>query len=217
MEIPSDLANKVRANLSFVGEKCEVPGFEEELSSLLSRTGSVLAGGFVLGSITDTLSPNSDLDIYVGYETFRPLLSYFLTIGEYKDTNISSPYDSSFFKKNGILVCFSFQLRSKSIGSYGACSVDLMIAEQGRKVLDVVSNFDFTFCEVWYNGVDVNGTYLQDTLNKRGSMRKEYLPAFLSNNKFTLARYTKYLSKGYKIDLGDIQPGITMPERRIDI
>jgi hypothetical protein len=92
-----------------------------------------------------------------------------------------------------------------------------MISERDRDVLDIVSNFDFTFCEVWYNGIDVNGTYLVDTLNRRGRMRKEYLPVFLDNNKFTVKRYIKYLGRGYTIDLGDTHPKPELPKKRIEL
>lgn len=65
--------------------------------------------------------------------------------------------------------------------------------------------------------MNVGGTHLQDTLNHKGSLRKEYLPVFLNNNKFTIARYLKYLNRGYKIDLGDIKHGTTLPDEHIDV
>lgn len=134
------LTDKVKHNLKLVADQCESPGFNEELSLLLATTGSVVAGGFVLGSINDSLAKSSDIDIYTPYATFRPILDFLLKRGEYTDVNVSSPYDSSFFNKNGILVRFGFRID----GDYEhSCSIDLMILKEDRKVLDTVSNFDF--------------------------------------------------------------------------
>jgi hypothetical protein len=71
--------------------------------------------------------------------------------------------------------------------------------------MDVVSNFDFTFCEVWFDGKEVNGTYLDDALAGRGILRKEYVRAMtIERNRFTLTRMEKYIRRGYIIA---IEPG----------
>ena len=216
------LSDKVKANLKIVADQVGSENFDAELIELLSNTDAVIAGGFVLGSINNSLSSTSDLDIYVRHANFRPLLAFLLTRGRFQDFNISSPYDSSFFNKNGILARFGFSIYGKYVDSEtnergGVCAVDLMVLKEGRGVIDTVSNFDFTFCEVWFDGVDVNGTHLKDTLAFKGKLREEYLPAFLTGNKFTMARYAKYLNKGYTIDLGKIVPGVKPSVAKIDV
>ena len=76
-----------------------------------------------------------------------------------------------------------------------------MVLREDRGVIECVSNFDFTFCEVWFDGRSVNGTHLEDAIAGRGTMRQDYLTVFLAGNKFTLSRYKKYISRGYSITL----------------
>jgi hypothetical protein len=295
-----NLAEKVKTNLQSIAEGIQRPAFADELSQLLIETGAVIAGGYVLGSIRDKLSDKSDLDIYVSHANFRPMLEYLLTIGQYEDINISSPYDSSFFHKNGIIARFSFAVNrttnkgvdtattlsspvQRSVRAHKVltrtperpssppyegyvynyhgpnptghilhegylcqhadpakpsdpikdareivppvtpsnkpvyrCMIELMVLKEDRSVIDTVSNFDFTFCEVWYDGRDVNGTHLEDALEGRGTLRKDYLPVFLNGNKFTLARYAKYLNRGYMISLDHVATPMSLPRVNLD-
>lgn len=225
----------VNKELQNIADKVKVPNFNVELNELLFSTGSVIAGGFVLGAIRGQLSTKSDIDIYSPYESFKPIFDYLMKNGRYININIASPYDSSFFQKNGILTRFNFILPAdyyfKGYGKKEAghlewpggvinhhkgksVSVDLMVLVENRTILETVSNFDFTFCEVWYDGKTVNGTYLDDTLAGKGFLRKDYLPAFYAGNVFTLKRYAKYLSRCYQIGLDKLDEGYqyTIPD-----
>ena len=217
----------VNKKLQNIAVKAKVPNFASELNELLSSTGSVIAGGFVLGAITNKLSDKSDIDIYSSYESFKPIFDYLMKNGRYVNINIASPYDSSFFQKNGILARFSFIMpadhyakgyEKKEAGhlewsggvvdyKHKAISVDLMVLVENRTILETVSNFDFTFCEVWYDGKIVEGSHLDDALAGKGFLRKDYLPAFYAGNVFTLKRYAKYLSRGYQIRLDKLDEG----------
>lgn len=170
------------------------PYFYNELRDLLIETGSVIAGGFVLGAINNKLDESSDIDIYTPYLGYQKMLDFLhRNTSTTNCVHFSSAYDLSFFKRNGILVRFSFQI--------GGRSVDLLILKEGRKVLDVVRSFDLTFCEVWFDGVRVNGTNIDDALKYKGMLRKEYAQSLFEGNVFTLGRMAKYHRRSYTITI----------------
>jgi hypothetical protein len=204
MEASDSNADKVIASLNKVEEIAGIPSFRENLCNLLIDTQSVIAGGFVLGSIRNTLSRQSDLDIYVPHSAASKVVDFFLAIGKYPHCHTTHPYDHSFFYKNGILARFTFYIyEPMTIECFDdkTISVDVMVLREDRGVIECVSNFDFTFCEVWFDGRSVNGTHLEDAIAGRGTMRQDYLAVFLAGNKFTLSRYKKYISRGYSITL----------------
>ena len=200
-------------NLTKLSNEFNIPTFAGELVDMLRQCRAVIAGGFILGSITNRLSKSSDIDIYVGIERHRPLLDLLIKYGRINEINVATPYDTSFFSRNGIFTRFSFSIIKNTIWdgpstfdeicdeNCNSFDIDLMVLKEDREVVDCVSNFDFTFCQVWFDGEKVNGTHMEDTLAFKGSLNPEYLSTFLSNNKYTIARYTKYLLRGYQIDL----------------
>lgn len=164
------------------------------LLEALTQTGAIIAGGFVLGSINRKLNPGSDIDIYVSETSYLPLLKFLNGDGtghHYSYGNISSPYDTSFFKRNGINIRLSFD----------SPKIDLLIIKEGRTPQEVASNFDLTFCEVWYDASkdDIYGTFIEEALASRGYLRKSYMEVFLLGNVFTMRRVRKYISRGYQI------------------
>ena len=72
--------------------------------------------------------------------------------------------------------------------------------KNGYMAKDVVSNFDLTFCEIWFDGKDVYANYKDDVLQKRGLLKDDYLELlFIDNNKFTKNRIEKYKNRGFEI------------------
>jgi hypothetical protein len=104
---------------------------------------------------------------------------------------ISSEYDLSFFKKNGIKFKIEIFINDKRC--------DIMIINKDRNLLDVVSNFDLTCCQLWYDGFKMDGTHLKDISNKITNLNPDYLESLLDNNEFIINRIGKYKSRGYKI------------------
>jgi hypothetical protein len=64
-----------------------------------------------------------------------------------------------------------------------------------------VSNFDLTFCEVWYNGINFYANYPSDVMGRIGSLKQDYVESLLSGNAFILKRIRKYRRRGYKINI----------------
>jgi flavodoxin len=185
------------------------------LSGILVRTNAVIAGGsVVMPYTTDYYSVSiNDLDIYVNaenaYELFLELQGEFgYQIGEEIGDGVflAPAYDESFFRKNGIAGRFRMYtaVRREDDSTLTMPPVDLIVISGEKTPIEVVSNFDLTFCETWYDGIDVWSNYKDDLLNLRGKLKPDYVDALLKNfNKFIQERIIKYTRRGFKIEIGD--------------
>lgn len=185
----------------------------KEFNNKLNYYNALVAGGFILQALTSEPSSLevrgggciSDIDIYVNKRNATNVLSYLTSIANrYKILNNkyhqAPPYDQSFFRKNGILYRIHFKLQ---ITPYTIRDIDLMIVDDNKKLTDVCSNFDLTFCEVWWDGKNVSTwseENMENLLNKRGRLREEYQDALFNNfNEFIAKRITKYVKRGFDI------------------
>jgi hypothetical protein len=160
---------------------------------------AVIAGGSVLKVYSESTSNynwrNTDIDIYVHQKNAAEFIK---SIGHLLNFNMKShaapAYCMSFFRKNHIL--------SRLTGTIGGSNVpcDIMIVDNSYSIEHVVTNFDLTFCEIWYDGKDVRST--EDVGKKHGFLRDEYKDSlFKYNNYFIQGRIRKYTERGFKIDL----------------
>ena len=170
-----------------------------DFSSLLKETESLLAGGFVLDAVNITRLRNIDMDIYVNLSNAKKLFEVLTTEYNFRVAllHTAPAYDQSFFRKNNIIeriALFRRDTRKK-------ITIDIMIIPDTVNVKTVVQNFDLTFCEIWYDGLNVAGTDLENSLAKKGYLRDEYKESLLVYfNKFILNRIRKYTKRGYSID-----------------
>ena len=169
------------------------------LNDALISENAYIAGGSILSCYTEPKFKTYDLDIYVNQRNFNNLIVKLNEIYNFtieKDINIAPPYDDSFFKKNNIL----FRVRGKSFTVIKIPSIDIMVIPDEINITDVLSNFDLTICEIWYNGRTINGTSLADIKNKVGYLRKEYNDSLFKHlNTFIIKRIKKYRERGFKI------------------
>lgn len=191
------------------------------LGQTLQNTGALLAGGFVLRAIhqdTDLEGGEGliwsdiragDMDLYVTRSKASELLNTLAAYGIMPasgwgrvletittDLVLAPAYDQSFFRKNGILMRIPL-----FVGENSSHRIDLMVLVDGKEPIEVVTNFDLTFCEVWWDGNMVHGTDLEAAYHKRGVLRKGYRDALLVHfNKFIIKRIKKYLDRGYTIE-----------------
>ena len=137
-----------------------------------------------------------DFDIYVHKDRFRVLLKHLQDI-KYRVTSITlaSPYDMSFFRKNGIIS--RLHLRREGTPT----PIDLLIVN--RDPLKVVTNFDLRACQIWWDGGMVQCTHPNDIDNLSTSLNDEYVPTFKEGNKFLRKRMCKYLRRGFQIFVKD--------------
>lgn len=167
----------------------------EFLSNILQQTEAVIAGGYILSHISKGWT-SSDIDVYVNLRNVVTLIQFFRSIN-YRISFIHTapPYDQSFFRKNNII-----QRIRMYHNQFGYISLDIIVILDDKTVESVVTNFDLTFCEVWYDGKDIKGSNLKDAIMKKGKLRVEYNKALFENfNNFIIERLKKYTYRGYKI------------------
>ena len=150
-----------------------------KLIALLKDTGAILSGGFVLNAIAKYYimgpGPAPDLDIYVPLANMPRFLSSLvndtlnLKAFDHFDATI---YCRSFLRKNGIRRVHTFTTANDK-------SVDVMAVRSRKTVQDVCSNFDLTFCQVWFDGTNVFATHPDHIREKKGYLQGEYIDTFV--------------------------------------
>jgi hypothetical protein len=179
------------------------------LCTLLQETGSLIAGGSVLQSYQrathdEEQVSSKDIDIYVPIRNILRFKEQFLQIvGDritIEQAYHSSLYCNSFLQKNGIKKVISYYLRSHTNRSF-ARTFDIMIVRNRRTPLQVVNNFDLTFCQIWFDGEHIYASHPEHIRQKKGILQGEYVNLFLQGNDFLKARLRKYGNRGYEIGL----------------
>lgn len=172
-------------------------------------TGALVAGGSILSSFGDFTI--NDLDIYVNFSNGEILLNKLAQCGykmpRYKDPQQASQYDQSFFHKNNIMARL-YLLHENRNDHCRKNSIDVMIIPDGYSLENVVTNFDLSFCEIWWDG---EATYASDPYgvrHKSGVLKPDYRCALFTDfNPFISSRIRKYRSRGFSVDtcLSDFQ------------
>lgn len=162
---------------------------------------ALVAGGSILATFGKYRI--NDLDIYVHYSNAQQLIKdlcekclYFTP--HYSGFHQATQYDQSFFRKNNILSRFCLRDRTNT-----RKSIDVMVIPDDYPIEDVVTNFDLSFCEVWWDGKDVYANDPYGVRTKSGILKPDYRQSlFQEMNMFIIRRMQKYRSRGFKIDIG---------------
>ena len=166
-----------------------------DLKWLLKNTQAIIAGGFVLQSIANfEVFKRPDLDIYVSYQNmpiFLGELNRYFKFKGYRHFD-ATIYCRSFLRKNGIRRVHTFQ-------DTGKLSIDVMSVRGRKTPQEVCSNFDLTFCQVWYNGTSVFATHPEHIKEKKGYLQGDYIQTFAKGNVFLQRRMKKYKDRGFTI------------------
>ena len=184
-----------------------------DFNAALISAEALVAGGSVLAPYTAGSSNSlhiSDIDIYIHASKAEEFVEVLKTKLEYvfrELGNYTAPaYDQSFFRRNNIVA--RFRLESKKY-TY----IDIMIIPDNITLLSVVTNFDLTFCEIWYDGKSVKASDPAGILAKTGMLKKDYVENLLVYlNHFTIKRLEKYVKKGFTISY-DLEPGYTFKKK----
>ena len=168
-----------------------------DFSDLLKESNALLAGGSILSAITNNRL--NDLDIYVPINKLKTFLDELGKIFNSKSYRIieSSKYCSSFLRRNGIKKVYTLVQGDYYVGK----KIDIMSIRNNRTPLQVVNNFDLTFCQTWYDGEHVYASHPEHIKTRSGVLQKEYVPIFIAKNDFLKWRVKKYVRKGFKISL----------------
>lgn len=185
------------------------------LCTLLQETGAIIAGGSVLQAFQDATNNDTeikqqDIDIYVPVKTAKAFFDAFVRDSvtailqptqerSYK----SALYCTSFLQKNGIKKVYNFikDLGPQRGSQTKRIEFDVMIVRNRRTPVQVVNNFDLTFCQVWFDGQSIYASHPDDIKQKKGTLQGEYVDLFLKGNQFLHKRIQKYGTRGYKVVL----------------
>ena len=171
------------------------------LSQILKDCNAVIAGGSVLSAYVDSRSRLNDIDVYVNKKNAIKLKNRIKEIG-YTDIfkgDIQSQYDNSFFVKNNIIARFPVARKGSKYLDKNTY-IDIIIVSDNVDIIQVVNNFDLTFCEIWYDGIHVHAADPKGVLEKKGYLKKDYVEKLLvCFNKFTINRVDKYKNRGFEI------------------
>jgi len=218
-----EVTPKVIANLTTIlGEEKK-----DQLLTLLANTDSLIAGGFLLHALHDEKEHNDgilphephrdrrdrnalpDADIYVPMEHAATFMDEFcygedpVLIGnQYQvDSFKSSMYCESFLRKNGIQMIHNITIKRGDPPRQIYYEFDIMILRSWRLPIEVVNNFDLSFCQVWFDGTDTYASNPDHVREKKGMLQGEYVNLFLQGNTFLQQRLNKYKTRGYEIRL----------------
>lgn len=210
-ELPEYVANFKEIIKRVINNK--VPN--QDFDKLLIENGALVAGGSVLAASQGPNTKINDFDIYVPMEKafsfFAQFVNFLFTIygKEYSFIEYSkfasSFYCNSFLRRNGIKQVHRFHVMDPhSNKKEDALAVfDIMTVRKIRKPIDVVNNFDLTFCQTWYDGKTIWTSHPEDIRSKKGKLQGDYRKLFINGNKFIHKRVKKYIDKGFGVSLDD--------------
>jgi len=168
----------------------------EEFQNLLKDNKAIVAGGSVLSSYFSNGIINN-VHIYINEKNSVSFWKQFIKIfNEHFQINSSQPkkdYDDNvFFKKNIIKGRFSVKFTDKILY--------FIIVNDEIEPESVISNFDLTFCEIWFDGTGVYANYPDDIRNKKCTLKDEYVKILIENdNTFLKERIKNYEEKGFEV------------------
>jgi hypothetical protein len=201
-ELPEFVANFTEIIKTYItfGNDADTADFNEILYSY----GAYIAGGSVLAATKWPVRAVNDFDIYVPISRsiafFKAFIEFIFRIYgndvrvQYTKFN-SSLYCSSFLRRNGIKQVHRFVL--------GELIFDIMTVRNRKRPIDVVNNFDLTFCQTWWDGERIWASHPDDVRSMKGKLQGDYRILFLQRNKFIAARVKKYITNGYAISLDE--------------
>lgn len=193
---------------------CQRFGVEfDALNNAIIQHKALIAGGSLTSMVTRPMRDVmrslvhkwSDMDVYVttNANAHVNLIEAFQALGfEMLLPTMTPPYDESFMRKNSIAMRVPFMKKIPGEQGLGV-RIDVLVVHD-IPLLQVVTNFDLTCCEIWYDGYEVrvkDETSFQRTRDnvRECFMNPEYVPAYIRGNKFLRARVAKYEARGFYI------------------
>lgn len=171
------------------------------VNKLLKDNDAIIAGGFLLGTIYKYRNISGDIDIYVPCKNLKRFNKAIAKLSQAETirTTTATSYCLSFLRKNGIRTVQT--LKDVKRRGFAQLEVDIMAVRNSNSPLNVVKNFDLSFCQIWYDGEKVYATHPDHVREKKGILQNEYIPNYLNRNRFILNRIQKYIGRGFKVNL----------------
>ena len=184
------------ANIQEEGRETSDTDILTFIKDILIDCEALVAGGFLLGTIhnydrrnnINSNDPKLDMDFYV---PCRNLVKFNKIFAKLIDAHSVSQHNATFYcrsflRRNGIRSVQTFY--SASVREFNAWGhihdikfplIDIMAVRNARSPLDVVQNFDLSFCQLWYDGKGVWATHPEDVKTKTGILQGDYVKVLL--------------------------------------
>lgn len=172
--------------------------FFETFREILLENQALVAGGSIVNAFLDIKI--NDFDVYVHHrnriQIMKQMCDAFSMVPDISRAYTGSSYDKSFFTQNHIL------MRIPLISHANLPFIDLMIIPDHIPLKTVVTNFDLTFCESWWDGKHLYASDPQGLRNREGWLKPLYRDRlFVDLNLFTIKRIRKYRRRGLTVHL----------------
>ena len=180
------------------------------INNTLKDNKAVISGGFILKAIGAFIDPKSvDIDIYVPTKNVATLKKVMEKLFKFENVDIRVAKPESKHTKDGILSVSKYSKGEPSAPGYA--EMDIVEVNADKTPIDVIKNFDFTFCENWYDGTTVFMTYPEHVEKKAGFLEKHYMDLLYEGDSVLFKRMEKYIGRGFKIsiDMNKIPKNIT--------
>jgi hypothetical protein len=152
---------------------------------------------------------SDDIDIYVNAKNCIPLRNFLMQncksfeIPKPVDDNgktqkKESTYTTSLFKRSKIIKIIRFNGITPGTHRIGV-HIDLMIVSNSVTLPEVVQKFDLTCCKVFFDGTNVQGWHLEDTIQYKAALDNYFVSSLLTGKKKIQERMEKYKSRGFAI------------------
>lgn len=190
---------------------------------VLKDAHALVAGGSVVSALID--KPINDLDVYVHYSYAMQLILQLMNECKFSTKSwkihTGSMYDESFFRRNHILLRvplykqFQRGRRDRRIefGNQPVADdfqIDVIVIPDEIRLEEVITNFDLSFCETWWDGDKVYSADPDGIRFREGRLKPTYWKCLFQDlNWFTVRRLKKYRSRGFTINLCD-DPEMTL-------
>lgn len=183
--------------------------FELFIDNLI-KSGGIISGGTLVKIIASPFEKwyGQDLDIYVNTYKAANFANKIKSENHntYEQFTVYTPnikngyYCKSFLQKNGINHVFKLHPRIINFKHLGM-PMDIVSVRNDKDVVDVVKNFDLSFCKVYYDGHNVYAFHPAHLVCKSGELSEDYLESYKEKNMFILDRVEKYKTRGFKIKI----------------
>ncbi len=180
-----------------------------DMFDFLLKRNFVVAGSYVLHAMYGPRIKANDIDIYINCKYYVETKLY---LKEYiKSFKFAYTNHKSLYNLDGIKHMINVDIRSKYESNDCNIKIQLMfVDDQYGLPYFIKNNFDFSICQIWYDGYNVYSTQTEKEYNEDiGHVNPKYVEDCDLNviNRFrivyrvcnTMARYFKYVNRGFKI------------------
>ena len=170
------------------------------INKILKDNKAIISGGFILKAIGKFDDPKSvDIDIYVPTEKVGTLKYDMARLFNYTTRVKHNANPESKHTKDGILSVSKYSKGEP--GAPGYAEMDIVEVNADKTPIDIIKNFDFTFCENWYDGTTIFMAYPEHVEKKAGLLEKHYMDLLYAGDSVLFKRMEKYIGRGFKISL----------------